>query len=313
MLTFVTAYASYILAEKLHVNGVLSVVTAGLFMGSKQSKIHGPQMRLQAVAVWSFIIALINGLIFILIGLQLPYLIQTIQGRNLVELIGYGLLISLVATVIRFAYVFLADSLSNKIRPRLGLKPVFSSKKETAVLAFTAMRGVVSLAAAFSIPLMLNNGQPFPQHDLILFLTFCVVLFTLVLQGLTLPAFIKMMRFGKHGEQENPGKNIRHLLAVAAYEHVQTRLQEEKIQTPLSRHLQELHRQQIHHFQKEKQEKEFIEKEWGLELQLSALRAKRAKLLEIRDSEEIPIDLIHDLENELDLEEAVLLKNSRHN
>lgn len=213
ILTFVTAYAAYILAEKLHFSGVLGVVTAGLWMGSQQSLVHSARMRIQAVAVWDFVIVLLNGLIFILIGMQLPGIIRHIPETDLPTLLGYGLLVSLGVILIRVVYIYFLDSLSNRIRKALGLPPVFPSKKHTTVLAYTAMRGIVSLAAAFSIPLYLQGNQAFPNRDMILFLSFSVVLFTLVFQGLSLPKLVQRLNFSGEAGDHTPLKTLRKQLA----------------------------------------------------------------------------------------------------
>ena len=128
---------------------------------------------------------LLNGLIFILIGLQLPSVVNAIQGQSVGQLVTYGFGISLAVVAIRFAFVFMADTLSNEVRKRLRLPPIFPSRRHTTLLAYISMRGIVSLAAVLSIPERLPDGTPFPGRNLILFITFCVILFTLVGPGIT--------------------------------------------------------------------------------------------------------------------------------
>jgi len=154
-LTFVTAYGSYVLAEEFHFSGVLSVVAAGLFVGNKQAKIHSAKMRLQSIAVWNFTVVMLQGLIFILIGLQLPFIASGIKDQSIFHIIKLGALISLAAILIRFTFVFVMNFLTGKARSMLKMKPLFPSRKHDFVVAYAGIRGVVSVAAAFSIPLFL--------------------------------------------------------------------------------------------------------------------------------------------------------------
>lgn len=311
MLTFVTAYGAYLAAEKFHLNGVLSVVTAGLFMGSKQSRLHSPAMRIQAVAVWDFVIVFLNGLIFVLIGLQLPHLIKNIKGEDVPHLIGYGFIISIAATVIRFAYIFLADFVSGKIRKMVKAEPVFPSLKHTTIVAFTSMRGIVSLAAAFSIPVAIDDGTAFPQRDLILFVAFCVVIFTLVLQGITLPVLIKVLNFSNDHHGRNHHYDVKRQLSERAYEKITTLIQDENIQLDIAQKIKDWHKQKLLHHLKADDEDTAEERAISLKLQFASIEARRNKLFELKDEGSIDVELFHELENELDLEEARLKKNEK--
>jgi monovalent cation/hydrogen antiporter len=133
---------------------------------------------------------LLNGLVFVLIGLQLPRILHTLSGRSLKQLIWQGAIISFAAIFLRIAWVFTSASLLRLVTVAPGQRPAWQN---TAIVAWTGMRGVVSLAAALAVPLTLSNGDPFPGRDYILFVTFCVILATLVLQGLTLPALIRRL------------------------------------------------------------------------------------------------------------------------
>jgi CPA1 family monovalent cation:H+ antiporter len=304
MLTFVTAYGAYLAAEKFHLNGVLAVVTAGLFMGSKQSRLHSPVMRMQAVAVWDFVMAFLNSLIFILIGLQLPHIIKHIDTDDLPHLILYGTIISVVATVLRFGYIFLADFISGRIRKRLRVPVVFSSLKHTTVLAFTAMRGVVSLAAAFSIPLLLDDGTAFPQRDMLLFITFFVVLFTLVLQGVLLPWLVKTLKFNQDNTEHNHQYLIKQLLSETAYQKVNDIIIAEKLNAEIAHKIRDWHHHKLLHNINATDVNTAEEKMIAHKLQLASITARRQKLHQLNDKGEIDVELFHSLENELDLEET---------
>ena len=199
-ISLVCPYLMYIAAEHFHFSGVLAVVSGGLFLSYRSPDIFTYESRLQAQSVWNVIIFLLNGVVFILIGLQLPAIVHGLGEYRLAAAIGYGALISLVAIIIRILWVFpgayCPRMLSRTIRKREARPPTAS----IFVIGWAGMRGVVSLAAAFAIPIALPGGVPFPHRDMILFITFCVILFTLVLQGLTLPLII---RWGKVEAQEN--------------------------------------------------------------------------------------------------------------
>jgi Na+/H+ antiporter len=189
-ISLLTPFAAYIPAERLHVSGVLAVVTAGLFLGWRGPQILTARTRLNIFVFWEMAVFLLNGLIFVLIGLQLPRILQTASGDSLKQLVWQGALISCAAIVVRIAWVFTSTNGLRLINLAMHKGDPYPPWQNAAIIAWTGMRGVVSLAAALAVPLTLSNGSPFPGRDYILFVTFCVILATLVLQGLTLPALI---------------------------------------------------------------------------------------------------------------------------
>ncbi len=207
-LTLITPYVMYITAETFHFSGVLAVVTGGLFLSYRSHKFLSSQSRLQATVVWQTLIFLLNGTVFILIGLDLPVIVHGLQDVSQFDAILYGLIISAVIIVIRllwtYTMAFLPRILSRSIRETES-NPTW---KGPFIVSFAAMRGVVSLAAAFSIPLLLPGGEAFPYRNLILFITFVVILVTLVGQGLLLPYIIRWIKveeidpIASEGEQE---------------------------------------------------------------------------------------------------------------
>jgi Na+/H+ antiporter len=192
-LTVLTPYASYLLAESVHVSGVLAVVATGLYLSFRSADFFSHTSRIQAYAVWDVIIFVLNGLVFILIGLQLPRVLEGLGDFSLGTLLWYGLAVSLVVVVVRFIWVvpssLIPRALSKRIRER-----EFYDKRYMAVFGWSGMRGVVSMAAALALPLTAEANTPFPNRNLIIFLTFCVVIFTLVLFGLTLPWLIRRLK-----------------------------------------------------------------------------------------------------------------------
>lgn len=194
VLTLVTPYCMYYAAEHFHFSGVLAVVSGGLLLSNKRQSMLTYQSRIQGVNVWTSLVFVLNGLIFLLIGLQLPPLVRQLGTISLSRAIGYGLTISLALILTRLLCTFGA-SLFTRIASRfITVAEAKPGWKNPLILGWAGMRGVVSLATAISIPLTIGAGQPFPHRNLILFITFVVILVTLVFQGLTLPWLIRKLK-----------------------------------------------------------------------------------------------------------------------
>jgi Na+/H+ antiporter len=193
VLTFITPYAMYMTAEEFHFSGVLAVVSGGLFLSSRQHLFLSYRSRLQGVNVWEAIAFVLNGIVFILIGLEFPVIIKNLGPDGLSSAIKYSAIITGVLIAGRFACTFGAIIVTMVMAKIITVADPTPGWKAPILFGWTGMRGVVSLAAALSIPVMLSPGHPFPNRDLILFITFSVILVTLVLQGLTLPALVKLV------------------------------------------------------------------------------------------------------------------------
>ena len=191
-ISLLTPFLAYLPAERLHVSGILAVVAAGIFLGWHTPVIVTARYRLQAFAFWEMVVFLLNGFVFIVIGLQLPGILRSLRGESLVRAITDGLLVSAVAVLVRIAWVFPAAYLPRFLSKRVRERDPYPGWRNVVVVAWCGMRGVISLAAAFALPFSLPNGTPFPARNYILFLTFGVIFTTLVLQGLTLPLLIKL-------------------------------------------------------------------------------------------------------------------------
>src|SRR5918999_229191 len=177
----------------LHFSGVLAVVTTGLYLGRKGPYIISSGTRLQGYATWELITFLLNGLIFILIGLQLRSVVEGLNEYTAGQLVSYALLISLTVILVRMVWVFPATYVPRWASRRIRERDPSPPWRNVSVIAWTGMRGVISLAAALALPLQTASGVPFPGRNLIIFLTFCVILATLVVQGLSLPVLIRAL------------------------------------------------------------------------------------------------------------------------
>ncbi|HVD99994.1 MAG TPA: Na+/H+ antiporter [Cytophagaceae bacterium] len=201
-LTLIEPYFMYWLAEQFHCSGVLAVVSGGLLMSARQLTFLNSASRVQGFSVWESFVFILNGLVFLLIGLELPEIVAGLKtkGIPLSTAIGYGILVTVVLIAARMISAYAAMAATYIFRPSVA--PRAGSRRRTLlmplILGWSGMRGVVSLAAALAIPITLDNGIEFPQRNLILFITFIAILLTLVVQGLTLPYFIKRSHIFDH-------------------------------------------------------------------------------------------------------------------
>jgi monovalent cation/hydrogen antiporter len=194
VLTLVTPYCMYYVAETFHFSGVLAVVTGGLFLSSRRQRLLNFRSRIEGVNVWTNLVFVLNGLIFLLIGLQLPSITQQLGDISLSSAIAYGAIISLVLIASRLLCTLGASIFSTFMSRFITVADAHPGWRNPLIFGWSGMRGVVSLAAALSIPLVVSEGQPFPFRNLILFVTFIVILVTLVFQGLTLPWVIRKIK-----------------------------------------------------------------------------------------------------------------------
>ncbi|KAA9331682.1 Na+/H+ antiporter [Hymenobacter busanensis] len=237
VLTVVTPYCMYYAAEYFHYSGVLAVVAGGLLLSNQRHILLSYRSRIEGVNVWTVLSFVLNGLVFLLIGLQLPVITRQLGGISLGSAIGYGLLISLVLVVTRLLCAFGAAQFTRLASHFITVAVANPGWRGPTVIGWAGMRGVVSLAAALSIPLLTPAGQPFPYRNLILFVTFVVILVTLVFQGLTLPWLIRKLQpdeFPNTLPEAYQERLIRQTLARQALEFVAA-------QTGPNRYLQNLH------------------------------------------------------------------------
>jgi monovalent cation/hydrogen antiporter len=225
VLSLLTPYIIYLAAEEVHSSGVLAVVSCGLLLSNNRHRFLSSKSRLQGINVWESFCFILNGLVFMLIGLDLPQITKGLEGVSLITAIGYGVLITAVLIVSRmissYGAVIVTLIARNFITVADRRHPGY---KTPFILGWTGMRGVVSLAAALSIPVYLNNGNGFPQRNLILFITFIVILLTLLIQGLTLPYFIRKIKLPNIYDvpREEAYHQIRQELAEFALDYLRT-------------------------------------------------------------------------------------------
>ncbi|GGH26318.1 Na+/H+ antiporter [Dyadobacter endophyticus] len=303
-------YLMYVIAEKFHWSGVLAVVSGGLYLSFHAKDFLNYQTRLQNREIWLMLVFLLNAFVFILIGLALPAIVDGLDTYSLREAIGYGLLISLTAIVIRIILVYLATFLPRMLSRNVRDRESSPGWRLTFVMGWAGMRGVVSLAAALTIPLNTQQGSAFPHRNLILFITFIVILVTLVFQGLTLPMVLRLFRVPEAEEDlsvDQQMEMIRLHLARRSADYMKQHYHSEiRNYGSVKRIMEQLQRTIA--FADPAQDDHDPAKELKKKIMIELVALQRASLHTIGDENKYDEDVIRDMEHNLDLEESRLKK-----
>jgi CPA1 family monovalent cation:H+ antiporter len=311
-ISLLTAYAAFIPADELGLSGVLAAVTTGLYLGWRAPELASPQTRLQGFAVWEILTFLLNAALFILIGVQLPLIVDGLEGRGLAEVVGYSALVCVAVIGTRFAWLFTMPYLVRAIDRRPQQRERRVGAAERVVAGWAGLRGAVSLAAALALPLETDAGNPLPDRDLILFITFALILVTVVGQGLTLPILIRRLGLREDGAEEE-GEELRARLAAshAALVRLDELAIEEWIRDDTLERVRGMYEFRRRRF---KVRAGKLDDEDGIEERsLSYQRlmhelyvVQRRALVTLRNDGEISNAVMHRIERELDLEESRL-------
>jgi CPA1 family monovalent cation:H+ antiporter len=306
-LSILVPYAVYLAADEVHASGVLAVVACGLFLSRRSAKFFSPSVRIQIWSVWEALNFVLNGLVFVLIGLQLPAIRASIRGYSLSTLIIDGVVFSALLILLRVVWVFPGAGIAWLVRTRIEHRPERPPRlRNIFVLGWTGMRGVVSLAAALALPAVLADGSPFPQRNLIVFLTFCVIFVTLVLQGITLPPLIRALGLAGAAGPNCEEEEARRIVIQAAVSHLEESKGKDKneaaaIYDDLARH----YHQRLATLQSSAANaEEKADHDRHVELSLEALRVERETAIRLRDEGRINDEVLRRIERELDLNES---------
>lgn len=304
-------YTTYIAAEAIRGSGILAVVAAGLYLGNKSSRFFSPAVRLRANAVWESLVFLLNGFVFVVIGLQLPYILRQTEGIPITKLLLYGGLFSALIIVLRLLWTFPSARVSYIVGTHLLNRKVEQpGDRELFVLGWTGMRGVVALAAALSLPQDLANGSPFPHRNLIVFLTFCVILVTLVLQGLTLPPLIRALGLAGASYPHSLEEEARRAVLEASLRYLESRQQSDMpVFGDLYDDLKQHYRYRLASLGGSPSDRDEPASEQHtryLALSLELLAKERETILQLRDEHRIDDEVLRKIEHELDLSETRL-------
>lgn len=307
-----TAYAAFVPADELGLSGVLAAVTAGLYLGWRAPELITPETRLMAYSVWEVLIFLLNATLFILVGLQLPVIVDGLTGWTTWEVVGYAALISAVVIGVRFLWGFTTPYLIRAIDRRPSQRERRTGPALRVMIAWSGMRGAVSLAAALALPFETDAGAALPDRDLILFITFALILVTVVGEGLTLPWLIRRLGLMEDGSEE-AGEELkaRLVIARAALDRVEELEGEEWTQDGTIDRVRQLYRYRQRRF---KARAGKVEDDDGIEERSLAYQrmmheiyaAQRDALVRLRNEHEISAEVMRRVERELDLEESRL-------
>jgi CPA1 family monovalent cation:H+ antiporter len=311
-ISILSGYAAYLPAEELGLSGVIAAVTVGLYMGWHTPQLTTPIMRIQGVSVWEILTFLLNAVLFLLVGLQLPTVTADISGHSVGELLGWGLLVSAVVVAVRVGWQFTVPYLVRAIdrRPSQVLRRV--DWRSRLVVGWAGMRGSVSLAAALAIPLETDAGAAFPERDLVVLLAFGVILVTLVGQGLTLgPLMSRLGLDADDGEEAREEVEARVLLARAALERIDELHGEDWVNAETAERMRSLFDYRRRRFEATTGEggdgDGFEERTTAYQrLMMELFDAQRDTLLRLRNGGAIGDEVRRRVERELDLEETRL-------
>ena len=329
-ISLVTAFAAYQPAAAFHVSGVLAVVTAGLYLGWNDPRTSTPRARLQAAGSWEMLTFLLNGLLFILIGLQLRPVGEPLWSQNPWLLVGGGIAISATVIGARIVWVFVSTNpppLRFRRRPSspncggqagatgwpwIGSRHLRSPdrsqpKPQAILLSWVGIRGGISLAAALAIPPVLGDGSPFPQRAEVIIFTFAVILVTLLGQGLTLPKLLSRLQFKLQPGTESDEIKARLAMATTAASYLKSLEEPDEAKGKAIAHLYDVYGQTMDAPVVEPSEPAgYSQTKFLVSLELAIVKQQRARLIELRDKGEITDDVLRRFQSILDLKESQL-------
>jgi NhaP-type Na+/H+ or K+/H+ antiporter len=289
----------------VHVSGVLAVVAAGLVRGRYAPEIVSAEMRIMARSVWNVLVFMLNSLVFILIGIQMSDVMDTLGRYPLSQLMLMGAAITVVAVVVRFAWVYPAAWLPRWFPGLVNPQVPQLRRRELGIISWCGMRGIVSLAAALALPATLPNGEPFPARDLIIFLTFFVIVATLVGQGLTLAPLIRKLKVGSDWSMAEEQRQVRTAMSAAAVAAVDAHLARAGAPAEWGKLLRTEITERIAHAAPEGTEPTARERMHN-ELRRVVIAAERAELIRLWRENEIGDEVLRHQEEILDYQEAQL-------
>ncbi len=313
-ITLIAPYLMYIVAEQFHWSGVLAVVSGGLFLSFRSKDYLNYHTRMQTKEVWETVGFLLNGFVFILIGLELPVIVNGLGNYSIQEAIHYALMIAGLVIVIRIILVYMMDFIPRWLSPKIRSKENSPGLKLPFIIGWAGMRGVVSLASALAVPLVLNNGEEFPHRNLILFITFIVILVTLVFQGLTLPLILKIMKVREVDDIRPPEEQIEEIrlqLAKQSVIYLNNKYPKQLLDNEGVKRIKEQIERNISLTEQamaEQISKEKLGSDRGQnkKIMLELIDIRRKGLHAIGQEKKYDDEIIRDIEYNLDLEEARL-------
>jgi monovalent cation/hydrogen antiporter len=299
-ISLLTPYAAFLPADRLDASGVIATVAAGLFLGHRGSRIMGADARLTGRAVWETITFLLNGFVFIVMGLEIPLLLRTLTLEQAIRLIGIGVAVTVLLVLVRAVWILVTVFLPQRVHGRRDALAC------SLVLSWAGMRGVVSLAAVLALPLTVAGGGSFPARDALVVVTLTVIVLTLVGQGLTLPTLIRALRLSTDAGLREEEARARQRLLEAATRRLDELYPVWPGHRPLLDQMRETYRHRSEHVERQhdaegdEEDRELIEHR---EIRRTVIDAEREALLRLRAEGEVSDEVLRELERELDLDE----------
>jgi monovalent cation/hydrogen antiporter len=313
LVSLLAPFAAYIPAETFGVSGVLATVVAGLLVGYRSARTMRSEARLLGSSVWQMLIFVVNGLAFLLIGLELPVVLRDLGRYAPGDVIGLAAAVCFTVVLVRLVWIFPATYLPRWLIPSLARRDPAPPIRVPLIIGWGGMRGAVSLAAALALPLETEAGDPLPGRGLVIFLAFAVILVTLIGQGLTLGPLIRRLGVTDDGATEHEELHARAVAAEAALVRIAELRKDAPGHLPLLDELKTRYEHRNEHLVHDHgdvpepgpddltpQEVEEMEHD---EIRRSVIGAERLALLELRDHGEINDDTLHLVERDLDLDE----------
>ncbi len=309
-ITVIAPFTAYIVAENLlHVSGVLAVVTAGLYFARRAPRIISSDTRLQGESFWQMLDFLFNGTLFLLLGLQLRRIVAGLGDTSLTEAIFYAFVVSAITILTRILWVYPATYLPRMLSKSLRQRDPYPSWKPIFIVAWTGMRGAISLAAALALPYTTAAGAEFPQRNLIIFIAFVVILATLVLQGLSLPPIIKWLGVRGDNSTAREEAKVRISVTQAALDKIKTLEESENAPPNVLRRIKSDYRNRLTATEAALAEGEdacrvFYATDRSLRLEI--VRAEREAWFDLRTKGEFHDHALRHVEHDIDLTEQQL-------
>lgn len=307
VISILVPYAAYLISDRAHASGVIAVIACGMYMSRKSPEYMSPQVRLQMTAVWDALTFVLNGIVFVVIGLQLPYVMGQIGGLSRLVLLEYGVGFSVVIIVLRMAWVYGETYIAYAVRRWLQKVEVKEPEpRGLFVIGWGGMRGVLSLAAAVSLPYALPGGGMFPQRSMIIYLAFCLIVATLVLQGLTLPWLIRSLGLSTLGSTNVEEQEARRVMLREALVHLDRKRSKNRDQSAMFGELIASYQRRLDAMPAEREEPSqgLIDQSRRGDAILAALRVEREVLIKLRNEGQIDDEVLRTLQRELDFAES---------
>jgi Na+/H+ antiporter len=307
VISILVPYAAYLISDRAHASGVIAVIACGMYMSRKSPEYMSPQVRLQMTAVWDALTFVLNGIVFVVIGLQLPYVMGQIGGLSRLVLLEYGVGFSVAIIALRMAWVYGETYIAYVVRRWVQKVEVKEpDPRGLFVIGWGGMRGVLSLAAAVSLPYALPGGGMFRQRSMIIYLAFCLIVATLVLQGLTLPWLIRSLGLSISGSTNDEEQEARRVMLREALVHLDRKRSKNRDQSAMFGELIASYQRRLDALPAEREEPA-----QGLRDQtrrgdaiLAALQVEREVLIGLRNEGRIDDEVLRTLQRELDLAES---------